>query len=211
MTSADAPRGDANRGSSAGAGQLVLLGEIATAHGVRGEVLVRSFTAEPEAIARYGPLLDEHGGAPLRLRVVRVTPKGVVARVEGVADRNGAEALRGRKLHVNRASLPEIAGEDDDFYHADLLGLAAHDRAGKLIGKVVGVANYGAGDLLEVRLAGSRKTELVPFTKAHVPDVDVPAGRLTVDVAFATEDQSERRERTEAERAEREAVEPSGE
>lgn len=167
----------------------ILLGEIGAAHGIRGDVMVRTFTVAPAAIADYGPLTDAAGGAPLKLKVLRVTPKGVVARIAGIADRNGAEALRGRKLYVLRAAMPEP--EEDAFYHEDLVGLAAVDAAGAAIGKVVGVQNYGAGDLLEVRLAAGGGNELVPFTKAFVPQVDIAAGRVVVVMAYAEVDGDE--------------------
>ncbi|MGD9785743.1 MAG: ribosome maturation factor RimM [Hyphomicrobiaceae bacterium] len=157
----------------------VLLGEITGAHGVRGEVLVRSYTAEPADIATYGALTDDKGGAALMLKVVRTTPKGaLVVRVHGVSDRNAAEALMGRKLFVARSAMPEP--ESDDFYHADLVGLSAVDSEGATVGTVVAVANYGAGDILEIRLLGGRQTELLPFTKAFVPVVDLAAGKVGV-------------------------------
>ncbi|MDX2258710.1 MAG: ribosome maturation factor RimM [Hyphomicrobiaceae bacterium] len=156
----------------------VLLGVVTGAHGIRGEVTIKSFTAVAEDIAAYGPLTDGGGGRPLRLKVKRVTTKGVVAAVAGVTDRTAAEALRGAELWVARDRLPPT--EDGEFYHADLIGMAAVDKAGQPFGEVVGVENYGAGDLLEVRLAGGRKTELVPFTLAHVPDVDVAGRRVIV-------------------------------
>lgn len=161
-------------------GDRILLGEITAAHGIRGDVLVRTFTSDPEAIADYGPLTDAGGRAPLTLKVVRVTPKGaVVARVKGVADRNGAEALKGRKLFIARTAMPEPESADD-FYHADLVGLVAVDTDGNALGEVVAVENYGAGDLLEIRFTASGQTELVPFTKAVVPEIDIASGRLVV-------------------------------
>jgi 16S rRNA processing protein RimM len=107
-----------------------------------------------------------------------VTAKGVVARIEGVSDRNGAEALKGAPLYIERERLP--ATEEGEFYHADLIGLAAVDDEGRPVGEVVGVYNHGAGDLIEVRLAESGKTELVAFTDAFVPAVDLAARRLVV-------------------------------
>ena len=107
-----------------------------------------------------------------------MTPKGVVARIAGVADRNGAEALRGVELFVERARLP--AASDDEFYHADLIGLAAVDGEGKPVGEIVSVHNFGAGDLLEIRLAGSSKTELMIFSDATVPEVNIAAGRVVI-------------------------------
>lgn len=161
----------------------VLLGHIAGAHGIRGEVLVKSYTEAAEDIAAYGPLTDERSGLELKLKVVRVTPKGVVARVAGVTDRNGAEALRGVRLLVDRDKLPEAP--EEEYYHADLIGLRACDAAGAEIGRVVAVANYGAGDLLEIALSGTRKTELVAFNASFVPKVDVAGGFLTVVLPVA--------------------------
>jgi 16S rRNA processing protein RimM len=118
---------------------------------------------------------------------VRVTPKGVIARVSGVADRNAAEALKGARLFTERSQLPAAA--DDEFYHVDLIGLTAVSPAGEPVGEIVAVHNYGAGDLLEIRLAESRKTELLPFSAAYVPDVDIPAGKLVVAMPEQTDDE----------------------
>ncbi len=156
----------------------ILLGRIAGAHGIRGEVLIKTFTAAPENIGAYGPLSDETGTRTFKLKSARATPKGVVARLQGVDDRNGAEALKGIALYIERDRLPEAA--EDEFYHADLVGLAAVSPDGKPVGEIIAVQNYGAGDLLEIRLAGSSKTELVPFTDAAVPQVDVAARRVVV-------------------------------
>lgn len=154
----------------------VLLGRIAGAHGIRGEVLIKTFTEAPENIGAYGALSDESGARTFKVESARATPKGVVARLQGVADRNDAEALKGVALYIDRERLPAAAA--DEFYHADLVGLEAVDGDGKVIGKVVAVRNFGAGDLLELRLAGSSRTELLPFTDATVPEIDVTAGRL---------------------------------
>jgi 16S rRNA processing protein RimM len=118
-----------------------------------------------------------------------VTGKGVVARIEGVTDRNAAEALKGTELYVDRDRLP--AATEGEFYHADLIGLDAVDPDGKAIGSIVAVQNFGAGDLLEVRLAGSTRTELVPFTEAAVPTVDMSAGRAVVILPPTTDDEEE--------------------
>jgi 16S rRNA processing protein RimM len=155
----------------------ILLGRIAGAHGIRGEVLVHTYTGEPAAIASYGPL-DEQGGARrFKLKVVRVTPKGVIARVEGVADRNAAESLKGVALTVPRDRLPPPA--EGEFYHEDLVGLAAYDAGGMLLGEVTTVQNFGAGDLIELRLAAGG-SELIPFTLACVPEVDIAGGRVVI-------------------------------
>ena len=156
----------------------VLLGRIAGAHGIRGDVLIKTFTAAPESIGAYGPLADKSGARTFEIQSVRVTAKGVVARLKGVADRNAAEALKGIELYVERERLP--AADEGEFYHADLIGLAAVDGEGRPVGEIVAVHNFGAGDLIEVRLAGSGKTELVPFTDDAVPEVDIAARRAVV-------------------------------
>lgn len=154
---------------------LVLLGAVAGAHGVRGAVKVKTFTAEPADVAAYGPLTDAAGTHTFRLTVERVLPGAVIARLAGVADRNAAEALRGTRLYVARAALPEP--DEDEFYHADLLGMAVVDAAGAPIGTVATVQDFGAGDLLEIRLAAGGMAWL-PFTRATVPVVDVAGRRL---------------------------------
>ena len=167
----------------------ILLGRIAGAHGIRGEVLIKTFTEAPENVGAYGPLSDESGTRIFKLKSVRATPKGVVARLQGVDDRNGAEALKGIALYIERERLPAAA--EGEFYHADLIGLAAVDGDGKPVGEIVAVQNYGAGDLLEIRLAGSSKTELVPFTDAAVPEVDIAARRVVVVLPRADETEEE--------------------
>ena len=157
---------------------LILLGRITAAHGIRGEVQVRTYTGAPESIASYGPLSDKEGRRTFKLRVVRVTDKGIIARVEGVADRNAAETLKGIELYVERAKLP--AASEGEYYHADLIGLRAVSPEGEEIGRIVAVANFGAGDLLEVQLTGGTATEYVPFSDACVPHVDIAAGVATI-------------------------------
>lgn len=156
----------------------VLLGEVGGAHGIRGEVVIRSFTADPADIAAYGPLESE-AGAPLpALTVVRVTPKGVICRFAGISDRTAVEKLRGKELWIARDRLPPP--DAGDYYHADLIGLSAVSPKGEAIGTVVAVANFGAGDLLEIRRLPSTLTEFVPFTDAVVPEVDIAGGRAVV-------------------------------
>jgi 16S rRNA processing protein RimM len=169
--------------------QRILLGRIAGAHGIRGEVLIHAFTQAPESICAYGALSDASGGRAFKIRLVRVTPKGVIARLADIGDRTAAEALKGVELYVDRARLPAAA--EGEFYHADLIGLAALDAEGNTLGSVVAVQNYGAGDLLEIRLAGSSKTELVPFRDAFVPEVDLAARRLVVALPSASEDDAQ--------------------
>jgi 16S rRNA processing protein RimM len=157
--------------------QRILVGAIAGAHGVRGEVRIKSFTAEPEAIGRYGPVEDESGARRFKLRV-RGEAKGMaIARLEGIADRNAAEALKGLRLYVPRARLPKL--RRGEWYVADLVGLRAETAAGVALGVVKGVQNYGAGDVLEIERNGT--SEFLPFTKRVVPEIDIDGGRLIID------------------------------
>ena len=168
----------------------ILLGRIAGAHGIRGDVLIKTFTAVPENIGAYGPLSDQSGTRTFKIQNARVTPKGgVVARIKGVTDRNSAEALKGVDLFIERERLP--AATEGEFYHTDLIGLPAVDRDGATVGEIMAVHNFGAGDLLEIRLAGSSKTELVPFTDAAVPEVDMTARRVVVVMPGADEAEEE--------------------
>ena len=163
----------------------ILLGHISDAHGIRGEVLIKTHTGAPEAIADYGTLTDT-AGRTFEIRVVRVTPKGVVARVQGVTDRTAAEALKGTELFTTRENLPDP--DEDEFYHADLIGLAAVGPDGAAIGTVTAVANHGAGDLIEIALKGSQRTELVPFAKAFVPEIDIAKGQIVVHLPQSSDD-----------------------
>lgn len=168
----------------------VLLGRIVTVHGIRGDVVIDSYTRASEDIGAYGQLTSEDGTRKFDVRVVRVTPKGgVIARIAGVSDRNAAEALRGTALYALREQLPPA--EEGEYYHTDLEGLRVEDEAGATIGTVVTVQNYGAGDLLEVRLTGQQVTELVPFTDAYVPVVDIAGGRVVVIMPQMTGDEGD--------------------
>lgn len=169
----------------------ILLGRIVGAHGIKGEVVVHSFAAEPEDIGTYGPLSDKDGARAFKLRVVRMTPKGaIIARIAGIFDRNSAEALKGVELYVARDRLPEP--EDGEFYHADLIGLSAVAPDGTPIGDVIAVQNYGAGDLLEIRILGRKETELVPFNDDFVPEVDLGAGKAVVVMPIAAGEDDEK-------------------
>ena len=148
---------------------MVTLGEIVRPHGVRGEVKLRSFTAEPGAIATYGVLVTERGER-VALKNVRLAHDHVIARIEGVTDRDGAERLKGRKLQVARDVLPDPE-DDDEVYAADLEGLAVVDETGRALGMVVAVQNYGAGDLLEIGAEGVKRTVLLPFSDDVVIEI----------------------------------------
>jgi 16S rRNA processing protein RimM len=156
---------------------MVRVGRIGAAHGIAGAVRVKSFTARPESLGDYGPL-SAADGRQLRVSTLRPAGSVVVVQFEGVGDRNAAEALNGTDLFVPRDRLP--APEDEEYFHADLIGLAAVTRAGTEIGTVVGVENYGAGDLIEIARAKGN-TVLIPFTRANVPEIDLAARRLIVD------------------------------
>jgi 16S rRNA processing protein RimM len=159
-------------------GARVCLGQIGAAHGVRGEVRLRSFTSDPAAIADYGPLETEDGRV-LGIEALRPAKDHFVARLSGIGDRDAASALTNTKLYVPRERLPRTE-DPDEFYHADLIGLAAVDRAGKTLGTVVAIHNFGAGDLIEERPQAGGSTELVPFDTTHVPEVDVASGKIVV-------------------------------
>ncbi|MFM9850533.1 MAG: ribosome maturation factor RimM [Hyphomicrobiaceae bacterium] len=163
----------------------ILLGHISDAHGIKGEVLLKVHTGTPEAIANYGTLVD-YGGREFVIHVVRVTPKGVVARVDGVTGRTAAEALKGTELFTTRENLPDP--DNDEFYHADLIGLTAVGPDGVALGTVTSVANHGAGDLIEIVLTGSRQSELIPFAKAFVPEVDLAKGQIVVHLPESSDD-----------------------
>jgi 16S rRNA processing protein RimM len=159
-------------------GARICLGQIGAAHGVRGEVRLHSFTAEPEAIAGYGPLETEDGRV-VQIESLRRAKDHFVATLAGISDRGAAEQLTNVKLYVLRERLP-APDQPDEFYHADLIGLTAVDRAGEKLGTVVALHNFGAGDLIEVRPTDGHTTQLLPFDEATVPEVDLAAGRLVV-------------------------------
>ncbi|MGH6814814.1 MAG: ribosome maturation factor RimM [Hyphomicrobiaceae bacterium] len=158
--------------------QRILLGRIGGAHGLKGAVRIACYTDTPEAIAAYGPLADETGTRTFALQIVRVMAKGAIARISGVDDRTAAEALKGTSLYIARERLP--AAQATEFYHVDLIGLAAVTPAGEVVGEVVSVQNYGAGDLIEIRRPDAARTDLVPFTDAFVPHVDLEERRIVV-------------------------------
>jgi 16S rRNA processing protein RimM len=164
----------------------VLVGLITGAHGINGEVKLRSFTAEPEAIAAYSPL-ETAAGNKVTVAKLRASKDGFIASLKGVIDRNAAEALRGTELFVPRARLPEL--EDDAVYIHDLIGAAVMLMDGAKLGEIVGVENYGAGDLIEVRVEGRKDTVLIPFAQGYVMEttaekvvVDLPEGFLDEEV-----------------------------
>lgn len=158
----------------------VCLGVIVGAHGVRGLVKVKPFTETPEAVAAYGPVETKDGRRRFAIAVAGAGKGVVLCRLEGVADRDAAEALRGTELYVERTRLPKAAA-DEGWYHADLIGLAARGVDGRDYGRVVAVENFGAGDLLEIAPPEGHPTVYLPFTGENVPSVEPEAGRIVID------------------------------
>jgi 16S rRNA processing protein RimM len=159
----------------------LLMGRIGAPHGIKGEVRIQSFTEEPLALLDYGPLSTNRPGLVIEIETARATTNVLVARLKGVPDRTAAEKLNGVELYVDRDKLPPPDG-DDDFYHADLIGLDVRLNDGSVLGKVTAIPNFGAGDLLEVRDERTGDTYLYPFTKAVVPEVRIAEGYLIIEV-----------------------------
>lgn len=153
------------------------MGEIGAAQGLKGEVRLRSYTQEPAGIAAYGALEDEKGRV-IEIESVRVTPKALIARIKGVSTREAAEMLNHTRLYLPRARLPESDAEE--WYYADLIGLAVVDQTGAKIGTVAAMHNFGAGDILEIKPESGGENLLVPFTSDTVPEVDIKQGRIVL-------------------------------
>lgn len=164
------------------ASDRICVGAIAGAFGVRGEVRLKSFCAEPADIAGYGPLATEDGSRSFKLRLTRPVTGGLGARLSGVDTREQAEALKGTTLWAPRSALPSLP--DDEFYHTDLIGLEVVDTGGRVLGRVRAIYDHGAGDILEVV---GKEQLLLPFTRAVVPTVDLAAGRVVADPPDADE------------------------
>lgn len=156
---------------------LVCVGAIAGAFGVRGEARLKSFCAEPAAIADYAPLVTEDGRS-FGVKLVRPLQEAFAARLTGVTTREAAEALKGTRLYAPRDRLPPLP--EDEFYHADLIGLDVLDAGGARVGVVKAVHDHGAGDVLEIARPGKAEA-LIPFTRAAVPTVDLAGRRIIVD------------------------------
>ena len=161
-------------------GRLVLVGRFGAPQGVRGETRVQSFTASPAAIGAYGPLTDARGTASFAFERLRpLKDDMLVVKVRGVESREAAAALTGVELFVPRDRLPSPS--EDEFYHDDLIGLAAVTADGRALGRVAAIANFGAGDILEIAPEGGGDALLVPFTRAIVPEIDFATGRIVVE------------------------------
>lgn len=152
------------------------MGRIGAAHGIKGEVRLTSFTQDPRAIAGYGPLTTDREGLSIEIESLRESGNALIARLKGVTDRTEAEKLNGLSLHLPRERLPEP--DADDFYHADLIGLEVVLETGETLGTVAAVADFGAGDLLDIERPGGAGSVYLPFTREIVPTVDLPGRRL---------------------------------
>ncbi|MBW4980982.1 ribosome maturation factor RimM [Mameliella sp. CS4] len=157
----------------------ICVGAIAGAFGVHGEVRLKSFTSDPLAVADYAPLSTEDGTRLFEIEITREINNGFAAHLSGVRTKEEADALKGTRLYAPRDRLPNLP--DDEYYHADLIGLPVFDSGGVELGKVRAVQNHGATDLLELQVPGKSSTVLLPFTLAAVPTVDLTAGRIVAD------------------------------
>ena len=158
---------------------LLCVGTIAGAFGVRGEVRLKSFTSAPHAIADLAPLVREDGVQEFDVVITGQTKNGLTARMSGIVSKEEADAKKGTKLFVPRSRLPDLP--DDEYYYSDLEGLEVFDTGGAPLGQVKSVHNHGASDLLEIKLPNSNATVLLPFTNAAVPTVDLKLGRIVAD------------------------------
>jgi 16S rRNA processing protein RimM len=157
----------------------ICVGAIAGSFGVKGEVRLKSFCADPKAIVDYAPLHDETGSREFTVKIVRTVKNGFAAHLSGVTTKEHADALQGTQLYADRDRLPGLG--DEEYYHTDLIGLTVLDTGGVELGHLKAVQNHGAGDLLEVTPSTSSATVLVPFTRSAVPTVDLATGRIIVD------------------------------
>lgn len=157
----------------------VCVGAIAGSFGVRGEVRLKSFCSEPADVGSYGPLSTEDGRTQYTIELTRPVKSGYGAKLSGVLTKEDADALRGVRLYAPRSALRDLP--DDEYYHADLVGLMALDTGGAELGHVTSVLNHGAGDILELKGNGAGSGLLIPFTLAAVPTVDLKAGRVIID------------------------------
>lgn len=159
----------------------LLIARIGGAHGIAGEVRLETFTEEPEAVMEFSPLTTDRAGLSVRVTSMRRAGRRAIASLEGIGDRSAAEALAGVRLYVPRSVLPKIEAEDE-YYHADLIGMNARTGTGEVFGKVTAIFNFGAGDILEITPSGGPPL-MVPFTRRFVPEVDVKGGIVTVEPA----------------------------
>jgi 16S rRNA processing protein RimM len=159
--------------------EMIFVGAIAGAFGVKGEVRLKSFTAEPEAIAEYGPVFIEDGTKSFNVSLTGQLKNALSAKLSGVHTKEDADALRGLQLFVPRSKFPQLP--NDEYYYADLIGIGVFDAGGTQMGNVYSVQNHGASDILEISQPGTSATVLLPFTRKNVPTVDTKASRIIID------------------------------
>ncbi|MCH2546007.1 MAG: ribosome maturation factor RimM [Alphaproteobacteria bacterium] len=165
------------------------IGVITGAHGIRGQVKIKSFTTNPSDIALYKPLLNAEGTKRYELRIDAATKNALVATLKGVKDRNTAETLRGTEFFVAKSSLPPP--DDDEFYYEDLVGLEIRNAAGETLGKVTALQDFGAGDVIEIRHTNGTK-EMYPFTLASFPEIFITEGYILADLPEIIEAKGEK-------------------
>ena len=158
----------------------ICVARIGAAHGVRGAVKLWTFTEDPFAVKEYGPLTTKDGARQFEVTHVREARDHLVATLKGIATREDAERLNGIELYIARDKLP--ATEEDEYYHADLIGLAAVNTANEPLGRVTAIHNFGAGDIIEIAPTQGGPTMLLPFTNAVVPTVDLAGGRVVIEL-----------------------------
>ena len=172
--------------------ERICLGAIVGVHGIKGEVKVKSFTADDVDVDAYGKLENKDGSKSFALKVVGHSKELLRCKIKGINDRNAAESLIGTELFVNREVLPEL--DEEEYYLADLIGLKVLDKSSVEVGVVAGVYNFGAGDILEIKVLETGKLEMLPFTKEYVPEVNIAKGYVTVSstlMNYAPENEKE--------------------
>ena len=158
---------------------LVCLAKVIAAHGIKGELKVKSFTADPKDVCNYGMLTNKEKNRYFELKYTGFQKGLIRVKIKGIETRNDAEALVGLDLYVSRDKLPKL--EKDTFYQTDLVGLDVLDlKTSKKIGKIVGIYNFGAGDILEIKFEEQKQTEMLPFNNEYVPEVDVQNGFVLI-------------------------------
>lgn len=160
--------------------ELVAVGVITGAQGIRGQVRIRSFTDNPHDITSYGVLVNKDGTKRFDIRIDSESKHGLVASVKGVTDRNQAELMKGQQLFIDKSKLPEAS--DEEYYYSDLIGLPLKNAAGEMVGKITSMYNFGAGDVAEVHVASTGKRELFPFTKKSFPEIHLAQGYVLADL-----------------------------
>ena len=157
----------------------ICIGKIVAAHGIRGEVKVQSYTQNPKNLDKYGQAENDDASKSFELKVLGVTAKNVRVKIKGVDDRNAAEALIGTQLFIHRDRLPEL--QEEEFYQTDIVGLKVLlAETNQEVGHVVGFSNFGAGDIIEIKISGQKETEMLPFTKQYVPVINIDEGYVVV-------------------------------